>query len=159
MIPDTSYADSWLEEPETSPGCTVGPRAVVADNDPCLRHLIACLLAAEGLFVTEVSDASGLVQAAAARCCTETDPFDLIVADLPLPGSNEFEPLERVRQAGCWSPVIVIADHLDENESAQLKRLHVGHLAKPFDQRNLRALANRIRLAYDDARGQAACLR
>lgn len=156
MTPTIDSSPPWPEDVRTSPDFVPGPRAVVAEQDPCLRHLIACLLAGEGLFVTEVSDATALVQAAAPSSRV-SEPFNLIVADLPMPGSSGFSALERLRQAGCRGPAIVISGELDDLGLAQLERLSAEHLTKPFEVARLRSLASHVCSAYDEARSHAAC--
>jgi CheY-like chemotaxis protein len=159
MTEEVGVSPSWFDELKTSPGCVLGPRAVVAEDDPCLRHLIACILAEAGLFVTEVNDAAELVRMAASRCCAAAESFNLIVADLPLRGGQGFEPLERIRQAGCHGPAIVITNTLDESGRAQLQRLDADHATKPFFHQTLRALASRVRFAYEKKTRSGECLR
>jgi two-component system, OmpR family, response regulator len=75
-------------------------------------------------------------------------PYDAIVLDVVLPGLNGFETCRRLRQAGVWSPVLMLTarDAVDDRVSG----LDAGaddYLTKPFSfaelLARLRALARR----------------
>jgi len=157
MIAANSLPYDWEDELVTLPGVPPGPRALVAENDPRLRNQIVSLLAAEGLFVTEVMTSKELLQAATSSVSRLTEPFNLIVADLPMPDGGGIETLDLVRKAGCQGPAIVITCSIDATGSAELVRLHAEHLTKPFANESLRVLASRVRTAYDAARDLDAC--
>jgi two-component system OmpR family response regulator len=75
-------------------------------------------------------------------------PYDAIVLDVVLPGLNGFETCRRLRQAGVWTPVLMLTarDAVDDRVSG----LDAGaddYLTKPFSfaelLARLRALARR----------------
>jgi len=75
-------------------------------------------------------------------------PYDAIVLDVMLPGLNGFETCRRLREAGIWSPVLMLtARDAVEDRVAGLDTGADDYLVKPFAfaelLARLRALARR----------------
>ena len=82
-------------------------------------------------------------EAAAARAALATEPFDLLLLDLGLPGSDGLTLLKGLRQRGAALPVLIITAR--DAVSDRVAGLDAGaddYLIKPFD---LDELAARIR--------------
>jgi len=75
----------------------------------------------------------------------ESNPYDLILLDLMLPGINGLSLLSRIRSAGGSTPVLVVTA-IDEKESV-VGLLNAGaddYLTKPFDLGELLARAKAL---------------
>jgi len=107
------------------------PLVLLAEDDAEFRHLLVCVLEAEGYEVLQAADGMELlanIEASRAR----PDPF-LIVADVRMPGLGGLDVLAILRCADWNTPVILITAFGDEATHAEGRDL--GALAvfdKPF---------------------------
>ena len=102
-------------------------RLLVVEDEPDLRRTLARALADEHFAVDTSGDGDdGLFRA------LHVD-YDAIVLDLMLPRRSGEEVLERLRQAGKTTPVIVLtAKDLGSDRVANLNRGADDYLTKPF---------------------------
>ena len=136
--------DFTWQEHSTQPVLVSAHRILVAEDDPALRHLIAYLLAFEGYFVTEASDAQAMLDAVRASNGNCDLAFDLIVTDVRMPGPSGLDALARLRESGCQVPAIVISALPGEMVRPEVEELNALFLPKPFALENLRRIANRV---------------
>jgi len=136
--------DFTWQEHSTQPGLASAPRVLVAEDDPALRHLIVYLLAFEGYFVTEASDAQAMLDAVHASDGNCELGFDLIVTDVRMPGLSGLDALARLRETGCLVPAIVVSALPGEMVRPEAEELNALFLPKPFALENLRRIANRV---------------
>jgi len=136
--------DFTWQEHSTRPGLASAPRVLVAEDDPALRQLMVYLLAFEGYFVTEASDAQAMLDAV--RACDGNCElgFDLIVTDVRMPGLSGLDALARLRETGCQVPAIVVSALPGEMVRPEAEELNALFLPKPFALENLRRIANRV---------------
>jgi DNA-binding response OmpR family regulator len=107
---------------------------LVVDDEPAIVTVVRERLEREGFRVWAV--ASG--EEALAHLGTE--PADLVVLDVMLPGIDGFEVLRRLRGAGDTVPVIVLTAR--DEDVDKIVGLELGaddYLAKPFNPRELSA--------------------
>ena len=133
----------WEQYP-THPGVDSTRRVLIAEDDPSLRELMARLLAFEGYFVTEAADASAMLDVVQTTHDGCGDPFDLIVADVRMPGLTGLDALAILRQSGCNIPAIVVSALPGEMVQPEVQELNALFLPKPFALENLRRIANRV---------------
>jgi len=102
-------------------------RLLVVEDEPDLRRTLARALADEHFAVDTSGDGDdGLFRA------LHVD-YDAIVLDLMLPGRSGEEVLDRLRQAGKTTPVIVLtAKDLGSDRVTNLNRGADDYLTKPF---------------------------
>ena len=115
------------------------PRVLLVEDDEAIRASIRRALAYEGYDVVEAPD--GEIGLNLAR----TDPPDLILLDLNLPGIDGVDVCRRVRDAGDTMPIIMITAR--DAVSDRVIGLDSGaddYLVKPFD---LGELTARVRAA------------
>src|SRR6201998_3201406 len=115
--------------------CTV--RLLLVEDDPMIGEAIRAGLKREGFTVDWVHDA------AAAAQVLRSDPFELLLLDLGLPGGDGLKLLKELRARGATLPVLIITAR--DAVSARVAGLDAGgddYLIKPFD---LDELAARIR--------------
>ena len=132
------------EEQSTHPGFASAHRVLVAEDDSALRYLMAHVLAFEGYFVTEASDAQAMLEAARSSGCNCEMPFDLIVTDVRMPGQTGLDALASLRKSGCRTPAIIVSALPGEMIQPQAEQLDALFLPKPFALENLRRIANWI---------------
>ena len=121
-------------------------RVLVVEDDAHIRELIVLHLGLEGLETAAVEDG----QDALARASTQ--PFDLIILDLMLPGIDGIAITRAVRREGPNQDVPILMLTARREESDKVLGLESGaddYLAKPFGIRELvarvRALLRRPR--------------
>lgn len=119
---------------------------LIIEDDPHIRDLIALHVGLEGHQTTEIGDG----QEALARATT--DPFDVIVLDLMLPGVDGVTICRAIRRSGPNQDVPILMLTARREESDKVLGLESGaddYLAKPFGIRELiarvRALLRRPR--------------
>ncbi|MBE7201792.1 MAG: response regulator, partial [Parafilimonas terrae] len=103
----------------------VAPRAariLVVDDDPEVRHVTASFLAGFGYDETEAVDGP------AALDLLDRERFDLVVADLAMPGMSGVELASAVRARAPDLPVLILTGHAD----AMRIPADLPVLAKPF---------------------------
>jgi two-component system OmpR family response regulator len=130
---------------------------LIIEDDVHIRGLIALHVGLEGHQTTEIGDG----QEALARATTE--PFDLIVLDLMLPGVDGITICRAIRRSGPNRDLPILMLTARREESDKVLGLESGaddYLAKPFGIRELiarvRALLRRPRASQIAASGDGA---
>jgi DNA-binding response OmpR family regulator len=124
-------------------------RALVVDDEPALVRAVAGYLQREGFTVTTAADGESALHAA------RTDPPDVVVLDLMLPGIDGIEVCRTLR---TFTDAYVIMLTARADEVDKLIGLSVGaddYLTKPFSPRELVA---RIRTMLRRPRATAAAV-
>ena len=107
---------------------------LVVDDEPAIVTVVRERLEREGLAVRAVARGED------ALAYVETDPVDLVVLDVMLPGIDGFEVLRRLRSAGDSVPVIMLTAR--DEDVDKIVGLELGaddYLVKPFNPRELSA--------------------
>jgi CheY-like chemotaxis protein len=105
------------------------PLAIVADDEPTLRELLAEILEEAGFRTMTAADGVQMLELVAAH------RPDLIVADVMMPRMDGFTAIARLRGAQPTAdiPVIVVTAHADPAFQELSAGLGVtAHLTKPF---------------------------
>jgi DNA-binding response OmpR family regulator len=125
---------------------TPGARVMVVEDEPHIRDLVVLHLELEGLTPIAVGDGEEALQLA------RTEPFDLIVLDLMLPGLDGITVCRAIRREPQNSDVPILMLTARREESDKVLGLESGaddYLTKPFGVRELvarvRALLRRPR--------------
>ena len=118
------------------------PGALVAENDPALRRLMADALARDGFIVSEARNAEELIEIA---CCARREdkrPPALVVSDAHMPGRDALSALDELRQTLAGAVILVIAASPDDAMCAEAKRVGAACvLSWPFELDDLRTTA------------------
>lgn len=104
---------------------------LVVDDDVMVRDVVGRYLARAGYQVTVAGDGEDALRAA------ETDPPDLVVLDLMLPGLPGLEVCRRLRAAGPVPVVMLTALGEEEDRIAGLELGADDYITKPFSPREL----------------------
>jgi PAS domain S-box-containing protein len=115
-------------------------RILVVDDDPEVRHVTASFLAGFGYDETEASDGP------TALALLARERFDLVVADLAMPGMSGVELAAEVRAREPGLPLLILTGHAD----AMRIPADLPVLAKPFRSADL-ALRVSALLGVDQA--------
>lgn len=124
------------------------PHVLVVDDDPEIRSSVKEYLADEGFRVTTAEDGAQL------RQTLETDPADVVILDVRLPGESGFDLVMELRQAS-EIPIILLSQKDDlVDRVAGLELGADDYLPKPFHLRELlarlRSLIRRSEVRADE---------
>ena len=103
-------------------------RVLVVEDAPRLLEILARSLREEGFVVDGAPTGEEALRLAA------TAPYDAIVLDIRLPDLDGFEVCRRVREAGSWSPVLMLTAR--DALADRVRGLDTGaddYLTKPFE--------------------------
>ncbi|HLK21996.1 MAG TPA: ATP-binding protein, partial [Bryobacteraceae bacterium] len=127
----------WLEDgqPNESRASAAAERVLLADDNPDMREYVTRLLS-EHYRVTAVSNGEEALKSAL------SDPPDLILSDVMMPGLDGFALLERLRARPETSTIPVVLVSARAGEESRVEGLGAGaddYLIKPFTARELLA--------------------
>ena len=125
------------EEPvaPTVPAATVPARILVVDDDREVRHVTASFLNDFGYDETEAADGR-----AALALMEQGERFDLVVADLAMPGMTGVELAAAIRQRFSGVPVLLLTGHA---EAVQIPA-DLPVMTKPFASAELAARVSQL---------------
>jgi len=142
-----------LEEPSGAHDAHGGarkPRALVVEDDPGTRALVAHRLTRAGLDVEAVADGESALDALARA------PFDLVCLDLSLPTITGFRVCEQIKRSEALRHVrvLVVSGRSSLHDRAFAREVGAdGFVEKPL---SLGALEEQAALLVDAARGRRA---
>jgi excisionase family DNA binding protein len=129
--------DAWLDSQRTQGGGTatataavarpVHPRVLVVDDEASIRDLLAKTLALAEYDVDTAADAT------TALSRVRSAEYDLMIADLRMPGMDGLTLIRQVKRIKAELPVIIITGFSSEASAIEAVNLGVaGYLRKPF---------------------------
>ncbi len=125
-------------------------RVLVVEDEPALRAQLRATLAQAGYAVDEATDGRDALHLG------QTEPYDAVVLDLGLPLLDGLSVLQRWRQAGITTPVLILTARDSWHEKvAGIDAGADDYLAKPFHTEELLA---RLRALLRRAHGLASPL-
>jgi CheY-like chemotaxis protein len=116
--------------------------ALVVEDDPDLRELLATILEAEDLDVESAENGRQALES------MERRRPDLILLDMRMPVMDGWAFCRELDRRGPRPPIVVLTAATDPAERAAEVRAD-GWLGKPFDYRSLRAQLDRFLPAHD----------
>jgi excisionase family DNA binding protein len=144
--------DAWLDRHRTSPSptasrdavgrvsSTVSRRVLVVDDEPSMRELLSQTLALAAYEVDTTPDA----EAALEMLRKASRPYDLLIADLRMPGMDGLSLIRRIRDMGSSVPIIIVTGFSSKGSAIDAVNLGVsGYLTKPFRVGDVLAAAAR----------------
>jgi two-component system response regulator QseB len=123
-------------------------RVLLVEDDSMIGEAVRLGLKKQGLTVDWVKDG------VSAKAALSTEPFDLVLLDLGLPGMDGLQVLRHARSTGKTVPILILTAR--DSVTDRIKGLDAGaddYLVKPFD---LNELAARVRAVLRRQAGRAA---
>ena len=109
-------------------------RILLIEDEPGLQLTITDRLAAEGYAVDTAGDGDSAIRRA------QSEPFDLLVLDVMLPGRDGFEVARTLRQGGFTAPILMLTARSEVvDRVVGLKLGADDYLTKPFEMIELLA--------------------
>ena len=131
--------DAWLDSqrgtarstdaatPTPRPAVTARPRLLVVDDEASIRDLLAKTLALAEYEVDVASDSRSALDR------LRMYPYDLLIADLKMPGMDGLALIREAKRYKGDLPVIIITGFSTESSAIDAVNLGVsGYLTKPF---------------------------
>jgi CheY-like chemotaxis protein len=118
-------------------------RALVVDDDVGARELLAATLEQYGVLVTGADSTAAALAALESRFGDEaSEPFDILISDIGMPGADGYELIRRVRAHadGRVSRIRAIALTAYARTEDRMRALRAGfqmHVPKPVDEEEL----------------------
>ncbi|MEN3213354.1 response regulator [Methylorubrum populi] len=136
-LPRADGTVAGTEEPvaPTVPAAAVPARILVVDDDREVRHVTASFLNDFGYDETEAADGR-----AALALMEQGERFDLVVADLAMPGMTGVELAAAIRQRFSGVPVLLLTGHA---EAVQIPA-DLPVMTKPFASAELAARVSQL---------------
>jgi DNA-binding response OmpR family regulator len=109
-------------------------RVLIVEDEPVIAFALEGDLQTEGYSVTVATNGDQAIRLA------KSDPVDIILLDVMLPGKDGFEVCRALRHAGLKVPIIFLTAKAEEAE--KVLGLELGaddYVVKPFSPRELRA--------------------
>lgn len=114
---------------ETLPATETKTNILVADDDESFRKWLTGYLSREGFNCTEVPDAHAAISA-----LSNENKFDLLIADINMPGNNELELVRQIPKIREGLPVILVTGYPTVDSAVTSVNLPViAYLVKPFE--------------------------
>ena len=118
------------QTPSTQPRTTTGtarPRVLVVDDEASIRDLLAKTLALAEYDVDVAPDGRAALER------MRMYPYDLLIADLKMPGMDGLSVIREAKRYKSDLPVIIITGFSTESSAIEAVNLGVaGYLTKPF---------------------------
>jgi excisionase family DNA binding protein len=127
--------DAWLDSQRTQSGAPPAPpplrhgraRVLVVDDEASIRDLLSKTLALAEYEVDTAADASAALDRVRGM------EYDLLIADLKMPGMDGLTLIRQVKRMRSDLPVIIITGFSTESSAIEAVNLGVaGYLTKPF---------------------------
>jgi two-component system, OmpR family, response regulator len=127
----------------------VAPHILALDDDPDIRKVLHDYLSAQDYRVSVVSKGRDMLSV------LESEPVDLLLLDLRLPGENGLDLARRIRQISHL-PIVILSGQSEEADRVMgLELAADDYVTKPFSPRELLA---RIRALLRRSQARAALL-
>ena len=128
-------------------------RVLIVDDEPVNRNLIEAMLAPDGHILAIAASGEDALAA------IESDPPDLVLLDVMMPGMDGFEVARRLKNIASTASIPIIMVTALDDRASRMRGLDAGaedFLNKPLDRSELRArVKNLLRLkAYSDYYGK-----
>lgn len=107
----------------------MGLKALIAEDDPNIRTMLAMSLGFEGYDVISVGDGTSAIEA------IDREPVDLVLLDVMMPGKSGYEVVEHIRRdSSQHTPVILVTAKTGDEDLWEGWRAGIdSYITKPYD--------------------------
>ena len=113
-------------------------RVLLAEDDAEVRRLLSLALTRAGFDLVQASTGDEALERIADQLLEDADPFDLVIADVRMPGCNGLALLACLRHFDWHTPVILLTAFRSAETQKEARRLGAFALfQKPFDLEEL----------------------
>lgn len=118
---------------------SIASKILIVDDEPSIRLVFRTPLEIAGYDVTEAVDGASALDA------LRESAADLVFLDLRMPGIDGLEVLQRLRNTGDVTPVVIVTAHGDVPNAVHAMKLGaIDFLAKPLRPERLREVAHEV---------------
>ncbi len=104
------------------------PRILVVDDEQSMRHFLKILLVKDGYEVSIAENGDDALE------IIDQDPFDLVISDIRMPGTDGLHLLDALKQKLPDLPVIMITAFASPDDAVQaMKNGAYDYISKPFN--------------------------
>lgn len=128
------------------------PRILLVDDDPEMRSFLEEILSEEGYEVVSAEDGFNLLDRIGDTLLT-SEPFDLVLSDVRMPGCTGLEALEALREEDWSTPVLFMTAFGSKRTHREAERLGAELIDKPFELDQLLERVRRLAPPERYARG------
>ena len=112
-------------------------RVLVVDDDPVVGKSFDRVLAPKGYAVIHASNGEEALKR------LESESYDMVYADIRMPGMDGIEVAKRIKASRPWLPVVIVTGYGTEDNEAKAWRLGVAEfLRKPLSPEMIETSAN-----------------
>ncbi len=116
---------------------TLDRHILLAEDESNMRRSITLLLKRAGCKTTTVKNGEEVL-AAIKSCAHRSEPIDLVLCDLSLPGMSGIDVANGLRKIGINIPFLVMTGFIDRETGEELEKHGLHHVIfKPFDIKEL----------------------
>ena len=114
---------------------------LIVDDEERFRITMSRLLQAKGMSVMSAATGDEALKELA------SNPYDVVVLDIKMPGISGIETFKLMKQMGCTAEVVILSGHASVDTALEIIELGAyDYLLKPCDTEDLIA---KISLAYE----------
>jgi two-component system OmpR family response regulator len=107
------------------------PHVLAVDDDPDIRRVLSEYLSAHDFRISAVASGAAMLK------LLETEPIDMVLLDLRLPGEDGMALARRIRETSRI-PIIILSGRTDEADRVMALELAADdYITKPFSSREL----------------------
>jgi DNA-binding NtrC family response regulator len=119
-------------------------RACLVDDDDTILDIIEQILMEEGLTSRRFHRAEDALSSIV------SEPYDIVISDLVLPGMSGMELLERLNDRGLDVPFVLITGYASlDSAIAAVNRGAFSYIKKPFNMEEIRIVIHKLRQRQD----------
>lgn len=142
---DHNHLGGQARRPESQQGTR--PSVLVVDDSAGVRQIISATLRGRGFDVTVAPGAREAVEEMG------RSPYDALVVDYSMPGSNGVELVRALRQSGYSQPIVMVSAVADEQDKTEAWESGVDAYLDKYDIRQ-GALVASLRRLLDEGNGR-----
>ena len=146
LLPASRAGDSRVFDDRGGEVLSGHERILLVEDEPEVRDVAASMLKKFGYRVVVAADGASALE----LWRNATEPFDLVLSDIVMPGMSGWELGQRLRELGPWQRILFMSGYSDEVLSDHgVRESSIALLPKPFTTNELARAVRRILGGHD----------